>query len=517
LAGARLHSDSDIRRTGQARRLTESVSQRNLKVPVVIAEISTTSQFGAWSLVPPLLAVILAFATREAIFSLIVACVAGVFIGAEGFQAGVAGVPVLLQRTLGDANFIWILQVELFIGVLVAFLLRSGATQRFAQNMSRRLASRKQVQVFAWFLGMLIFFSDYFSPLLTGPVMRKLTDRARISREKLAYICDSTSAPMCVLVPLSAWSVFIAGLLVGEGTAIPDRSMAIQVFLISIPYDFYAIGAVAMVALFAGGILPEFGPMRRAEQRAINEGKLLADGAVPMMAVELSDIEPAEQIKNTNLLLSFALPLSIVVAIALGSFVYSSLWGDAITVMILEAFMAAAIVAGVTLWLQRVPMRDVVATAMQGVKGVMPAVVLLALAFSIKIICDDLGTARYVIYSTQGWITPTLLPLLAFGVCAFVSFSTGTSWGTYAITIPIFVPMALEFGGGQITTTLYATLAAVTGGGVFGDHCSPLSDTTILSSFGAACDHIDHVRTQLPYAATVAAVALALYLVVGMM
>lgn len=492
-------------------------------MPASIADITTVSQFGAWSLVPPLLAVALAFATRDAIFSLVVACVVGVFIGAEGFSSftgfreGLTGVPVLLQRTLGNADFVWILQVELFIGVLVAFLLKSGATQQFTEVMQRRLASRKQVQLFGWFLGMLIFFSDYFSPLLTGPVMRKLTDRAKISREKLAYICDSTSAPMCVLVPLSAWCVFIAGLLVGEGTAIPDKSVAIQVFMSSIPYNFYAILAIAMVALLASGILPEYGPMRRAEDRAMNQGKVLADGAIPMMAVELSDIEPAKQIENPNLLLNFALPLSIVVAMALGSFIYTSLYSETITVMILEAFMTASLVLGVILWLQRVPMREVVGVAMQGVKGVMPAVVLLALAFSVKIICEDLGTAQYVIAATQGWMTPTLLPLLAFGVCAFVSFSTGTSWGTYAITIPIFVPIALEFGGGEVTPVLHATLAAVTGGGVFGDHCSPLSDTTILSSFGAASDHIDHVKTQLPYACTAALVTLALYLLVGMM
>lgn len=270
---------------------------------------------------------------------------------------------------------------------------------------------------------------------------------------------------MCVLVPLNAWCVFIAGLLVGEGTAIPDKSVAIQVFMCSIPYNFYAILAVAMVGLFASGILPEYGPMRRAEDRALNQGRVLADGAISMMAVELSDIEPAKQIKKPNLLLNFALPLSIVVVMALGSFVYTSLYSETITVMILEAFMTASLVLGVILWLQRVPMREVVGVAMQGVKGVMPAVVLLALAFSIKLICDDLGTAQYVIAVTRGWMTPTLLPLLAFGVCAFVSFSTGTSWGTY-ITIPIFVPIALEFGGGEISPILHATLAAVTGVGL---------------------------------------------------
>jgi len=448
---------------------------------------------------------VLAFVTREAVFSLLLACIAGVLIAGDGLQ----GVPDLLQRAMCDEDFVWVLLVEISIGVLVAFLLKSGATGEFTRLMQQRLRSPKQVQLFGWLLGMLIFFSDYFSPLLTGPVMRSLTDRARISREKLAYICDSTSAPMCVLVPLSAWAVYIAGLLVGNGP-IDDTTAALGVFARSIWLNFYAILAVGMVGLIAAGILPEFGPMREAERRAREENLPLAKGSTPMMAVELSDIKPAGQIKNPRLLVNFVFPLATVVCVALGSFLIS---GEA---RILEAFMLAGGLLGVALWLQGLPMKEVIAVAVQGIKGVTPAIVLLGLAFAIKIICNDLQMAEYVIYSTGAWLTPTLLPALAFGICAFISFSTGTSWGTYAITIPIFVPLALEFSGGGLTTLVYGTVAAVVGGGVFGDHCSPLSDTTILSSFGAASDHIDHVKTQLPYAATAATVALVLYILVGL-
>ena len=455
------------------------------------------SEYGIWSLVPPLLAVILAFVTREAVFALLVACAAGVAVTG----GGPLGLSELLQRALGDPDFVWVALVEITIGILVAFLLSTGSIRQFTRLMEGRLTTPRGVQTFGWLVGMLVFFSDYFSPLLTGPVLRDLTDRARISREKLAYICDSTSAPVCVLVPLSAWAVFIAGLLAGIGP-IADRATALDVFLRSIGLNFYAVGAVGMVGLIASGWLPDFGPMRRAEKRACEQGKLLADGAMPMMAAELADLEPAEQIGSPRLVLNFALPLLIVIGVALGTFLAT---GNA---MILEAFMLAVTVLGIALWFQRMPIKEIVAVAMRGIKGVMPAVVLLGLAFCIKTLCDDLGTSHYVIGACRPWLSPALLPMLAFAVCAFLSFSTGTSWGTYAITIPIFVPMALEFSGGQLDTSVYCTVAAITGGGVFGDHCSPLSDTTILSSLGAASDHIDHVKTQFPYALAVAAVAL---------
>ncbi|MDY0168418.1 MAG: Na+/H+ antiporter NhaC family protein [Thermoguttaceae bacterium] len=460
---------------------------------------------GAWSLVPALLAVALAFLTREAVFSLLVACVVGLLIAGEGFW----GLPELFQRALGNPAFIWVLLVELCIGVLVAFFLRSASTEEFARRMGTRLRSRKQVQLFGWFLGMLIFFSDYFSPLLTGPVLRSLTDRVGISREKLAFICDSTSAPMCVLVPFSAWAIFLSGLLVGIGP-IADTQAALSFFIHSVVLDFYAWIAVAMVGLIAAGLVPDFGPMRRAENRASNEGKPLADGAVPMMSVELSEMKPAEQITRPRLTVNFFVPLAIVVSIAVGSYAATG------SARILEAFMSAVAYLGIVLWLQRVPMKDLVATSMQGIKGVVPALLLLALAYSINAISQELGAAAYVVEATRGWLTPTWLPLLTFVLCGLISFSTGTSWGTYAIVMPIAMPVAFEFSGGAIDSLSLATLAALAGGGVFGDHCSPLSDTTILSSFGAASDHMDHVKTQLPYALAAAALSLALYAALGL-
>lgn len=462
--------------------------------------------FGIWSVVPALVAVTLAFVTREAMFSLLIAAIAGIFIQGRGLW-GLSG---LFLKSLGNGDFIWVVLIEVFIGVLVAFFFKSGSTKEFARVVSKRVSGRKNVQLMAWFLGMFIFFSDYFSPLFVGPVMKDLTDKAKISREKLAYICDSTSAPMAVIIPFSAWGVFITGLLVGQGP-IEDLAQATQIYFKSVGFNLYAILAVAMVGLIAVGIIPEFGPMKKAELRAQNEGKVLSDTATPMMGVELSDIEQAEEITTPRLFINFVLPVLIIIGVAVGTYI---IMGSAKT---LEAFMTAVFFLGIALLLQRLTIKDVFATAVQGIKGVMPAILILALAYVINTVSKELGAAQYIISITEAWMTPAMLPVITFFICAFISFSTGTSWGTYAIMIPIAVPLAFAFTGATVTPLIYATIGAVAGGGVFGDHCSPLSDTTILSSFGAASDHIDHVKTQLPYASAAAGVALVIYLIIGVM
>ena len=462
--------------------------------------------YGVWAVVPALVAVTLAFITREALFSLLVAAVAGVFIQGKGLW-GLSG---LFTKALGNGDFIWVVMIEVFIGVLVAFFLKTGSTKEFARVVGGRITGRKQVQLLGWFLGMFIFFSDYFSPLFVGPVMKDLTDKAKISREKLAYICDSTSAPMAVIIPFSAWGVFITGLLVGQGP-IEDLAHATQIYFKSVGFNLYAIFAVAMVGLIALGFIPEFGPMKKAEERAQKEGKVLSDTASPMMGVELSDIEQAEEIEKPKLFLNFILPVLIIIGVAVGTYLFM---GSAKT---LEAFMTAVFFLGAMLLIQKLSVKDVFDTAVQGIKGVMPAILILALAYVINTVSKELGAAQYIISVTESWLTPAMLPVITFFVCAFISFSTGTSWGTYAIMIPIAVPLAFAFTGGTVTPLVYASIGAVAGGGVFGDHCSPLSDTTILSSFGAASDHIDHVKTQLPYASVAAGVALLVYMVIGMM
>lgn len=462
-----------------------------------------TVAVGAWSLVPATVAIVLAFVTRNTVFSLAVACFVGVLIAGEGLL----GFPNLLKDALGTTSFSWIFLLELFIGVSIAFFQRTGAIRNFSAWVESRNMTRPRVQLVSWFMGMFVFFSDYFSPLFVGSTMRALSDRFRISREKLAYIADSTSAPVSVIVPVTGWAVFIAGLLIGMGP-IADPAAAMQVFIYAIPYNVYALLAVVMVGLIAARIVPDFGPMKRAEERAMSTGKVLRDGAEPLMGEELTDIQPYEGVR-TSLLWNFLVPVVIVIGVAVGSFITTR------SALTMEAFLLSAVVAGIIMRIQGIPFSDIMKTATAGIKGVMPAIIILAFAYALNELSATLNTAEYIVAQTEGWLTPALLPTLTFLIAGTIAFSTGTSWGTFAIMVPIAVPLAFTFSGDAVEPVVYATVAAIAGGGVFGDHCSPLSDTSILASTGAASDHIDHIKTQMPYALVVGVISVAVYLLIG--
>lgn len=467
--------------------------------------MEVATHMGFISVVPAIIAIGLAFKTRNTVFSLFFATFVGVMLTGKGLMA----FPALLKTSLGTTSFAWILLLELFIGILIAFFQRTGAIQGFTNVMKKRNLSRKKIQLTAWVMGMFVFFSDYFSPLFVGATMRSLSDDAKISREKLAYIADSTSAPVSVLIPITGWAVFISGLLVGIGP-VKTAEEGLQIFSKSIFFNFYAIIAVALVGLFAAGIIPEFGPMKKAEKRALEEGKVLRDGAQPLVGEELTDTKPYPGIK-THVFFDFLLPVLIVISIAVGTYVVLK------SAKTMEAFMAAAVVLGIIMRLQGVPFKDIMDTAMSGMKGIMPAIIILALSYSINGLSKQMGTAQYIISITETWLTPSLLPFITFLLAATISFSTGSSWGTFAITMPIAAPLAFNFAGNEVTVLVLATVAAVAGGGVFGDHCSPLSDTTILASTGAAADHIDHVKTQIPYALLAALLASGVYLIMGLL
>jgi Na+/H+ antiporter NhaC len=456
------------------------------------------------SIIPPLLAVVLAFITREAAVSLGVACLAGVLIQGQGLM----GFPSLITRSLSTEHFIWLCTLEFAIGIFVAFLQRGGAIAMFTERAQKWVKNKSQVGLLGWALGLFIFFSDYFSTLVVGPVMRNLTDKYRISREKLAYICDSTSAPLVALMPITGWAVYSSGLAIGSA-GIENTEEAMALFIHSIPFNFYSYLTILMVLLIVLRVIPDFGPMRTAETRAEVEGKVLRDGAVPMMSKELTDLEASES-KNTNIFLNFLFPVFLIITTNLGSFFLTG------TPIVMESFLLSVTILGILLWFQKVDdLKGIMGSAYAGMKGVMPAVVILALAYCINTLSRDMGTAAYIISVTQEWMTPHLIPILAFLLSSIISFATGSAYGTYAIVVPIVVPLAYQFGGQEVGTLVYSSFGAVLGGGVFGDHCSPLSDTTVLSSMGSACDHIDHVKTQLPYAAAAGVMALVVYGLVG--
>ncbi len=458
---------------------------------------------GALSVLPAAIAITLAFLTRNTVFSLATACLVGVLVAGEGLM----GFPNLLKSALGTTDFSWIFLLELFIGVTIAFFQRTGAVANFTRWVENRALDRVRVQLIAWVMGMFVFFSDYFSPLFVGATMRGLSDRHRISREKLAYIADSTSAPVSVLVPVTGWAVFIAGLLLGLGP-VEDAAAAMAVFVGSIPFNFYALLSVLMVGLIASRLVPDFGPMAAAERRALETGQVYREGSEPLMGAELTGIEPYPGVK-TSLFWNFVLPVLVVVGLGIGSFVVTS------SALTMEAFLLSSVVAGTIMRIQGIPLADIMATAISGIKGVMPAVIILAFAYALNDLSQAMGTATYIVSVSEGWLTPALLPALTFLIAGVIAFSTGTSWGTFAIMMPISVPIAFAFTAGAVDSVVYATVAAVAGGGVFGDHCSPLSDTSILASTGAASDHIDHVKTQIPYAFLIGLISLLIYLILG--
>lgn len=461
--------------------------------------------YGILSIAPAMVALVLAFVTKDALFSILIGIFVGVSITGNNI---ITGFTAITQTALGNGDFVWVVSIEVFIGVMIAFFQKSGAIQAFSNMIVKKNFKRRGAQVLAWLLGIFIFFSDYFSPLYVGTVMRGITDKAKVSREKLAYICDSTSAPIITLIPFSAWGIYMAGLIVGIGPIV-DKNIAQTTVIKMIPYNFYGFLATIMVGLIATGVIPDFGPMKKAEERAYKEGKPVRDGANPLLSGELDRIQPNEGVVP-HLFLDFFLPALIIISITIGTYI---ILGSAKT---LEAFICAVFYQFISMIIRKMAkLEELMKIAVEGIKSVMSAILILAMAYCLNAISKELGTANYIISITQNWMTPVLLVALTFLVCGFVSFFTGTSWGTYAIMAPICVTLAFAVSGGKFAPIVYATIAAVMGGGCFGDHCSPLSDTTILSSLAAGADHVDHVKTQIPYTFLVGVITCIGYIIVG--
>lgn len=458
---------------------------------------------GIISIIPSLLAIVLSFVTRNTIVSLVVACISGTLLAGQGLL----GFPTLLKESLGTTSFSWVMLLNTFIGIIVAYFQKTGAIQGFSQFVHDKKLSRKGVQLVSWVLGMFVYFSDSFSPLFVGSTMRSISDKAKISREKLSYIADSTSAPVSVLVPITGWAAYLASLAVGVG-CIATTEYASALFIKAIPYNFYPIFAVILVGLIASGIVKDFGPMKKAEDRAMNEGKVLRDGAVPLIGKELTEMKAYEGIKP-RVFLNFILPVLMIITIAITTYIKFN------SAKTMEAFLFVIIFMNISMLIQGIPFKEIMDTTTNGVKGAIPAVMLLALAYSVNSLSTQMGTANYIVSLSESFISQALLPAIIFVIAAIMAFATGSSWGTFAICMPIALPLAFSFTNDTITPLVIASFAAVAGGGVFGDHCSPLSDTTVLSSTGAAADHIDHVKTQLPYSLVCGALAVVAYLIIG--
>jgi Na+/H+ antiporter NhaC len=490
--------------------------------------------YGFLSLLPPVLAIVFAIKTRQVFVSLLFGVWLGWIILSDGniINGTTAAIQALVDVFKDSGNTRTIMFSSL-VGALIAFIQRSGGVAGFVKWINKFLdyleqkkigKSRKTVQLIAWATGTAIFVESSINALTVGTVFRPIFDKLKIPREKLAYIADSISAPTCILIPLNAWGAYIMGLFAAQGLSNP-----LSVLVNAFPYNFYPMLAMAMV-LFVIFTQKDFGPMKKAELRAQKEGKVLRDGAIPLISADVVSLEMKENIKEKAI--NMIIPISVMVGMMPLMLLYtgwsqveniSSLkWYEQIftalgkgsgSTAVLYSVLTAIIAASVLYISQKIfSFAETIELIFKGVGGLIPLALLMMLAFAIGTVCRELGTGIYIAELSKQWLSPNFVPVIIFVVACFIAFATGTSWGTFAIMLAIGIPMAQT-----LDANLYLTIAAALGGGVFGDHCSPISDTTIIASMASASDHIDHVKTQLPYALTAGAIAAILYLILGIL
>ena len=495
----------------------------------VIGRVATRTLPGWVSILPPLLAILVALAFRQVIPALFL----GVFTGAAlvaGLTPGGIGrglfdtFQVYILGALADEGHAAIILFSLMIGGLVGIIQKNGGTLGIVNRIVGWASTPKRGQLATAALGLVIFFDDYANSLIIGPTMRPVTDRLRISREKLAYIVDSTSAPVASLALVTTWIGFEVGLINEAIAQIPSLSLdGYGVFLESILYRFYPILALFFVFVIAFTDR-EFGPMYDAEHRARTTGAVLGEGAkVDAAATEATDFIPPEG-KPHRAFNAIVPVLVLVVGVIVGLFVTGE--GDTVRDIIgsadsYKALMWASlagvlVAAGLSSGGGILTLDETIEAWYAGLKGMLFAMIILLLAWALSATTDALHTGAYLGSALSEALPPGLVPALIFILAALTAFATGTSWGTMGILMPLVVP--LTWGVMQANGIadaghyylLYSAVSCVLAGAVWGDHCSPISDTTILSSMASGCDHIEHVRTQLPYALLVGVVAIGL-------
>jgi len=465
--------------------------------------------YGWLSLLPPIIAIGVAIRTRQVYLSLGLYVFLGwtIMSGGNPLDGMIRSVDAFVTSVTDPGNA-RTLMFSALIGAMITYTQASGGMAAFVDWADTRGFARSQRSVgfLTIMVSMAVFLESNFGLLVSGSVARPLFDKCRISREKLSYLIDATCSPKCILIPLNAWGAYIIGLLLAQDVAHPT-----QLIVAALPLNFYAIlailQAVAVVA-FDWNI----GPMKQAEERVRREGKLLRDGAQPMVSEEVSTVEAKRGVplRVVNMVAPIATMVLMVPLV-----LYLTGQGNMMNGNGSQAVLWGVIVGlsvGAVLYLTQgvMTLQELSDNTIKGIQGLTPLVIVLALAFTIASTTRPLGTGGYIAGAIQGNIPIGVVPALVFLMACFIAFSTGTSWGTFAIMIPIVIPMI-----GVLDLHPALTLAAALGGGIFGDHCSPISDSTIVASMAAATDHIDHVRTQLPYSLMAAAGALVLFLVFG--
>lgn len=466
-----------------------------------------------WSLVPPVVAIVLALITKEVYSSLFV----GILIGGafwSGFKAEATILHVFQDGVVGvltDSYNMGILVFLVILGVMVCMMNKAGGSAAFGRWAKEHIKTRAGAQLATIALGVLIFIDDYFNCLTVGSVMRPVTDSHNVSRAKLAYLIDATAAPICIIAPISSWAAAVTGFVKGED--------GFSIFIRAIPYNYYAILTIIMMVTLVLA-KEDYGPMKAHEKNAI-EGDLFTTGDRPF------ENATENAIYNKGKVIDLVFPiLSLIVCCVIGmiysggffsgtGFVEAFSGSDASVGLMLGSFFAMVIT--IVFYAVRKVLRfsDSMACIPEGFKAMVPAILILTFAWTLKAMTDSLGAAPFVasvMNSAAGGLM-NLLPAIIFLVGCFLAFATGTSWGTFGILIPIVVAVFQ----GTNETMMIISISACMAGAVCGDHCSPISDTTIMASAGAQCNHVNHVSTQLPYAMTVAAVSCMTYVIAGIL
>lgn len=500
--------------------------------------------YGALTLLPPLVAIVLAFITRNVIFSLFMGIFTGTFMvnisGENIFYAFFGAFVDMSAKMVGSLADSWnagiVLQV-LTIGGMIAVVTKMGGPRAIAQKLAQRAKTPATAQIYTWIMGFFIFFDDYANSLIIGPIMRPVTDNLKVSREKLAFIIDSTAAPIAGLALISTWVGYELSLIKDAYIAIgqPDVN-AFAVFVETLPYRFYNILMLAFV-FFSAYTLREFGPMHKAAVRAYETGHVSNPKTASVMNQENSFMLPKEDREYS--IYNAIIPILVLIVVSIVGFYIngkSALEGDVLkaveanpfsfnsirdcfgaadaSIVIFEAALLSSLVAiGMGLQQKIFDLHEAIETWVFGVKALVITAVILILAWSLSAIMKELGTAAYLVTILSDSTPQFILPSIIFILGSIISFSTGTSYGTMGILMPLTIPLASAVGihtgleGDELHTYIVLNIGAVLTGAIFGDHCSPISDTSILSSMAASCDHMDHISTQLYYAIFVGFVA----------
>ena len=459
---------------------------------------------GVRSLLPALTTLVLVFFTREVVSSLFMGIVVAGFMIRD-----LNIIDRFLIPSVGSESFAVILLVYLWaLGGLIGLWTKTGGARYFADWAGQRIVrGPKSAKLFAWLMGIVFHQGGTISTVLAGTTVKPVTDAEKVSHEEVSYIVDSTASPIATIIPFNAWPLYVAGLLVGTIPIFPDQQSVVSFFFRSLPFNFYGLFAVLMTLLFALEVLPWEGRrMREARRRSRDEGLLNRPASKPMVAKELEDVDVPPGYRTG--MIDFVAPLGTLIAVAAGGVLVAAFAGlqagsfetflSSINVPIAEAFGLGVMAAITVALVKGMDVSTVVGGVVHGCKGVTIGAIVLALAVTLGTVSQELGTAAYIVDVTKDLVSPVLLPPITMAICMAVAFSIGSSWGTYAVVFPLAMPLAYAIS--QDPTYLSIVFGAVLGGAVFGDQCSPISDTTILSSLATGSDVMDHVLTQLPLA-----------------